>query len=70
MRAGIQVNGDPPMYEFNEPTKWLLASGVVPTVPSPPRKAMTTSIVHVESLKLCITLHVHVHVHACSHCKM
>ena len=36
--AGVQVNRDPPQYEFNEPTKWVIASGVVTTVPPQPRK--------------------------------
>ena len=36
--AGVQVNSEPPEYEYNEPTKWELADRIIPSVPSPPCK--------------------------------
>ena len=38
VRAGVQVSSDPPLYEFGNPTDWVLADRIVDTVPSPPRK--------------------------------
>ena len=49
MRAGVQVSSDPPLYEFGEPTEWVLADRIVDIVPSPPRKHMHSVIICVRN---------------------
>ena len=47
MRAGVQVSSDPPLYEFGEPTDWVLADRIVDIIPSPPRKQMHSVLIYI-----------------------
>ena len=59
MSAGVQVNRDPPEYEFNEPTKWELANRITTSVPSPPRKTDIHCIPN-DMIDTCVTFSFHI----------